>query len=75
MNGKIFYSFPIFAGSGANSIVLFVRLLLSGNRQFQSTKVNEVDRLYLDVTCRFISCRAFGDASDAWPTVLRHFNK
>ena len=62
---NIFFSFSIFATSDVNSIVVFVRLLHTGNRQFQSTIVNELDGLYLDVTCRFTSCWAFGDASGA----------
>lgn len=61
----IFFSFSIFATDDANSIAVFVRLLQSGNRQFQKARVNELDGLYLDVTCRFILFWAFGDASDA----------
>lgn len=41
---------------------------------FKHAEVNELGRLYLDVTCRFTLYWAFGDALDTWLAVLRHFN-
>ena len=37
-------------------------------------KVNELDGLYLNVTCQFTSCWVFGDILSLWLVVLRHYN-
>ena len=71
-NGYILFFFYL-CGSDANSIVVIRSFTKLRNRQFQNARVNELGRLYLDVTCRFILHWAFGDALSLWAGSVTSF--